>query len=1089
MRELTEIVVPCRTFGVQVRLASKDDVITPVERITLRAIGAGFDDIHALNDLLQLGERPLLDLIHDLWLAGRLIVDIQGGRLILTDEIRAAYEAGRLDRLETSERNYTVVELMQEFVSGAVIPEDGTPYPVGPYSALVPAEMTALELEHVDQAAMMAALRAHFKRTRTRSKIAQRGFISALDVVEAWLEPDQLHLMATPVGGSTQRQRWLRLEADIVLDENTNRLVFEILGPTTISATIRRDIGRELTALADRMPGQQFFRQLREQRLEDTRPAPLFGRGALDKLLARTTVLAETNPGVLDARQDELIELLDEAEAALDRAIRAQALTEVISGRADHDRAIRDLLCRAKRQLVFANPWIDLDALIRPLADGQSWISLLEAALDRGVQCVLLWGIREDANLDPSVKQALIGLGHAYPQHFRFSLRSTVVHAKFIVCDGQRALVTSYNFLQPGTSTATLELGALVRTSRDPDESEGSGEDDRGRPCEVALQLLRWSRRAFPDYEIGRRILFTADDFDLTTPPPLERRPAPDVPVSSAPAIRHWAQQWIAYADQLDVRWQQQRSTVELIEDGEHRTIFADAIRTTKRRLLVFSDRLSVDVVTDRFVALIESRLEAGTHCHFAYRREGASDLVMGPASRLRALSERSPRCTVSEADTHAKVLVADDTVTLGSLNYLSYRGEYRPGRRERTELSVRISSPRSTAEVLKLLAPALPDVPGLHATDSAAEVSRHVPVSTLHPLFAALEDTDDPAKPLTEWFESSKDPWQDVRALHDAEIGAILLERAVGGALRFGATDSPDALHWRAWLSDALWRRADFIGAALLLPPDTTSPMGLSPALAHLGAAVQRGDPFFAPPLDALGQDEAVLYLALYGLLVRGRIECTPLIDAFAARAPTPQRRWAAATLRYWGQMSSALPFPLLRRLLADRERERAIQEGYRQMYDTLVSAESMYFSFKLGQRTWGWLHRSDAFLGRMRGFYEDNDARACLDYIRVLPGLGDVLDAASLATKPVHQPFITPPKRDTCIKRLEDLRDAARRWAEAAVGEPFDPEESRRLSICIELRAKLDGLAHAKPGALGEPPLRTLLEAITPLFAARTP
>ena len=553
MRDPVEIVVPCRTFGVRARLASGEAQITPIERLALRAIGAGLDDIDTLSRLLRIGQRPLLDLIHDLWLQGHVIVDMHGGTLMLSGTARKAFADGDFSELKTGERNYELIELMQELVSGAILPSGGRSHPFGPQSALVPTELTGLSLEHISQAQLLAAVRAKLGRERTRRGGRSRGFINALDVVEAWLEPDQLHLIPSGAGATVQQQRYLGLEVDVTVDSDSGRLVFEVLGPTEIPALTRRDIGRELSAMADRLPNQYFFRHVRELRIEDARPVRVSAEVAVEALLARTVDLAETNPGVLEARQSELIDLLDDAEAALSQIARAQAEAEVIAGRLKQDDRIRTLFGEAQRQLVFANPWIDFDALIRELGEGQkSWLDLIEDALRKGVQCVLLWGIKDDSRLDPKVRQALYALANRYPNHLRFSQRAAGLHAKFVVCDARKALVTSYNFLHPGASTATLELGVLV-------EPPGKATN---QACELALELLRWSRRNYPEYEVGRRVLFTAEDFGLSEPctqigatgPDVHRAQQPDppeAPISTLPAIRHWAQQWLVHAERF----------------------------------------------------------------------------------------------------------------------------------------------------------------------------------------------------------------------------------------------------------------------------------------------------------------------------------------------------------------------------------------------------------------------------------------------------------------------------------------------------------------------------------------------------------
>lgn len=1075
MRDLIEIVVPCKIFGVQVRLATAGDQTTPLERFVLRAIGTGIDQFSELSQIFPIGQRPLLDLIHDLWLGGNVVVDLDSGQLQLTGNAATAYEEGRLAELKTCERNYQTITLMQELVSGAVLPEGGRLQPFGPQSLLVPTELTDLSLELIGSTALMAAIRQNRRQDRQSSRSQSRGFIDSLEVIEAWLEPERLILMPSSGASLGQEHRYLGVEVDVSLDGETDRLDFEVVGPPSLPALIRRDIGQRLSAMAGRQPDQLFFRRLRELRSAHDQSVQVSPWDSIERLLRHTDALAETNPGVLEARQSELIGLLDEAEAALHQAVRAQARTQVIHGHRDQDALIRTLLEEAQHQLVFANPWIDFNALIKPLEGGDlCWLDLIEAALARGVQCVLLWGIRDDAFLAPNVLQAWLKLAGEYPTAMRFSTRSAVVHAKFVVCDAGRALVTSYNFLDPSASADTMELGVVV---------EGL---EPGVANEVALQLLQWTRRRFPEYDVGRSVLCTADSFAAREPLALDLPRPPEIPVSTVPAIRHWAQQWRAHAEHLRVLLRNQRASAELVEDRQHRDILWEALRHGKRRLVVLSDRLSVDVVTDRFVAQVESRLKDGAFCHFAYRREGASDLELGPASRLTSLASQWPRCSVVETNNHAKVLLVDDEVTIGSFNFLSYVGEYRTGRRERSELSVRIRDQQTAASVIELLGPVLPEAFAAQSVETLPSLLTRAPLPRgLAGFFRAVDESDDHLGALRNLFAQSGDPWADLASLQLAGVDDALLSKAVGAALSV-ARDVEDhaARFWRGWLADDRWRQRDFIGAALLLPTEGSSPQGLSHDLAALAAAVQCGQPFDGQPAVLRGQ-EAAIYCAMVGVLVHGEQAYFNFLQQIADAAPLLMRPWVAAVEMYWHPSRPGLPLPLLRRMATQQGREKAALDGLKMIEQALIRFESLHFNFTLGQRTWGWLQRSDELFGRMRAFHESRDARGCRDYLVSLPSPGDVLDQASLAAQAVWREPIRPPKRDVCLKRIEVLVKAARYWSDAAADADLDPEDARRLDACHALRAALSTLPNAATDSLSGPPHRFLLAEIEPLFA----
>src|SRR5690606_39167562 len=81
------------------------------------------------------------------------------------------------------------------------------------------------------------------------------------------------------------------------------------------------------------------------------------------------------------------------------------------------------------------------------------------------------------------------------------SERSSRTHAKLVVQDDRRALVTSLNLLRP-SSRETLEVGAIL-TSKD----DG--------PCPPVETLLEWAREAYPEYHIGQGIYVDHEEFCL----------------------------------------------------------------------------------------------------------------------------------------------------------------------------------------------------------------------------------------------------------------------------------------------------------------------------------------------------------------------------------------------------------------------------------------------------------------------------------------------------------------------------------------------------------------------------------------------
>jgi hypothetical protein len=133
----------------------------------------------------------------------------------------------------------------------------------------------------------------------------------------------------------------------------------------------------------------------------------------------------------------------------------------------------------------------------------------------------------------------------------------------------------------------------------------------------------------------------------------------------------------------------------------EHAELLAEAIDSSKRRLLIISPWIKAAVVNTAFIAAIERRLRAGVDVYVGHGI--GSDDRGSDAHALRRLTNLAARFEskfklVRLKNTHAKILIFDDVWINTSFNWLSFKGD--PNRTFRMEEGtlVRIPSEVDTA-------------------------------------------------------------------------------------------------------------------------------------------------------------------------------------------------------------------------------------------------------------------------------------------------------------------------------------------------------------------------------------------------------
>lgn len=1096
-----EIVIPCLPFSVRARLGTKDDSLTPIERITLQAIGHGLSHVGTLSDVLGLGKRPVLDLIYDFWLRGYVLVDHQTAQVRLAGEALEAHRNDRLPALKSAESNIVQVNLLQELVSGAVLPFVAKERPVGPESALVPTQRTSLDLKGIPREALIDALTEEVQR-QGRIQRTERNLV----VREAWVEPENL-LKELERGASRHKGlRYLPILVDIFLDKGSDRLHFRVVEARGLVPSACGSVEQGLSDLSERLAAQTFFKRLRQD-LQGRLDADIPRAESVSTLEKRTRDLENSNPGVVLQRHDGLLEAHRIATEHVRRLSRRAADVRLVVGYDAHEHQIRELIRGAERQLVLACPWIKMSALLRPLKDpapgektDDAYLDLLRTALERGVHIFLLWGISKDEQLPSDVKTALLDLQRSSAGRLHFAHRPKPVHAKVVIQDARALLVSSYNFLDPAIRGDSLELGAVVR-GRKP-----------GCAAEATIQALEWARDLYPHHDTSLKMLMLPGDFGLEDTAPAELDDPPHPPEDSALAtgsetqratIVLWAKQWEATARKLILLEQTRAQGVSFIRDGQHRDALWDSLRHAQTRIAILSDQLSVDVVSDSFTRALDERLAEGVAASVLYRREGASDRAAGPASRLRELEDQRPALLrLLETRSHAKLLIHDDEALLGSFNFLSFEGSYdrARGRQIRSEVSVQLHDADVVHQLVEVLARKWEDTFGhlleRRSASPATEQLQSLPPN-LQLLLALLKGpTAEQGERLLSWFQEAVAPWSALRELRAAGLSRNLLARCAAAALATAEDlSSPEASPWRRHLALDRWLQEDFVGAAVLVEPSDTAP--LPHWLAQLGASVLLGPnahcapgyptpPSEMPPVQA----DAAALLLVHELIVGGRFELMTVLESVNEHASRTVARWATAALEFSRQVHQPLPMDVLHHRADAADQEERQENARRAFEEALADAENVGFRFPLGQHTWDRLKARRGYLHVLRMCLEDrryDRLSAWLDRLAQQNlNAEKLMDQASEDVRDAHAKQIVAPKRTSCLRRLNRAEDAARHWIAVCTEAPLDEQTSRILKSCVTLRQALADLPvpPGDPHPVIEPARSFLAVALEPLF-----
>lgn len=640
-----------------------------IETTLMRAIRAGANTPHDLTDIFGLAPRLVLQVVGDLWRAGRVSVELQAVHETLsltTSGMQELETVASTGPVKTTATTTTTEDLVIERLTGRALPTSASVRRV-PYEdrdLMVPATAEDRAVASVTQAELVAALAA----TIAGGRGTEVDEMAGQRVHSAFLQPDKLQV--------AKARRYVKLRAAAQLS-STDELTVVVLDPR-LTLSERARATRRLQAIVDSQPQSHFAQRLRARAVRSALQTRDIDQ-VLSELHRHVAALASCSYAERQQRHDKAGDLATQVAAYAQSRTTHEMDVEVISTSEEHAEVITRLFDRAQRQVVIAVPWIRAKGL-EPLR-----VPLL-SALGRGVQVVLVWGIEghleglhgpESAWLD-SITAHVNRTG--VPGKLVYSRsRAARSHAKLVISDDRQMLVTSKNFLSRSNHT---EAGVLL-----------SAVDNQHSPAIEAALSYVYDKAPEP------RIAFSLHRLPGAFGP---RDPAPELPLrlprlhpmilnEDAPpeSVDAWAAAWADAAGRVQRLLSRPLPTVDPVSDLAHRGVLRDAVGAASTRVIIASDKMTETALSQDAAEQIIGRAAEGIAVTLRYRESP----IDGHAGLHDILAADEPAIDLArDPSMHAKVVVRDDQSLIGSFNPLSVDANLRK-RRSTGEFGVIVQS------------------------------------------------------------------------------------------------------------------------------------------------------------------------------------------------------------------------------------------------------------------------------------------------------------------------------------------------------------------------------------------------------------
>ncbi|GAB2925879.1 hypothetical protein [Streptomyces heilongjiangensis] len=1046
------IYVPCDTFLVHVS-AGFGDVLSPIEMTALRLIDGldrdrdgkpGITSVDELVELLGLGHRVTLELLHDVWRKGYVRLDFARGGVLVSEEVRTRIAEKTLHELPGAETLDYACEVMIDRLTGLVQPRRGTLAPGSGRLAMEPV-LDDTTLAQVPRAELIPALERDLRRRYTeRDENGPDAGAGAFQGRHGTGRPPRVLSYRTPTDeAQITERRWLPLDVLVHEDPDTGRLQI-VVADRTYPASRHQLAGERLTQLATDNASTPFVRALRDLAGQDLVDPP-----PLERLLVRLRERADRAVSALAAdRSARHLELCDEARtvcAALDNRTASEVRAVTVTAE-EHEERIAELVGACRAQLVIAAPKITV-------AGWRRWEPALRRALDARVTVVLLWGEQPTAQLPEPVHNALVSLVRRYGSgRLVYPQVAPCPEANVVIRDDQAALITSRDIMGYAARQA---LGLLLTAPEDDSH------------CTVFGQLLSWSAGTVPTARMSRLLRTTGDAFGTGQPALPEALGFPEAPPEEAnapeAAVRAWSDGWVAYARaQAETAEGRELPAARVMDTDAHVDLLWRALRSAARRLVISSDRPpSVD---DRFMTLLTRRLREGVWVTLGLAVPPGQE----PAELVRLAAEYPGRLRLVPA--RGRVLVHDDEVLVGGRDLLGEGGRGARRGRPRPAPGIVLTGAGAAAA----LAAAVGEPPEVAAfvrrqEKAAAETSGTNPnvVYARQRIVTNWRPGAEGAALLRTELGRSEDSWAVLEDLDRTGDPEVVTAAAACCLLHHTAAAPPEtSARWRLRLVRLCWEEGDYTRAALLRR--SVADQAARPRLPLAAVAASRGGRRLGTHLlevvadtDLDPDEQTALLLIAVEEVLRTRdglpLDALDVVTELSTVLGEPWNDVGDALRRCHRELYGLPAGPQIRRALSDEQHQEERDAQWQALEQALLVADRPPLSTKPAIRTHHVLFRDDRLFGRIRALVAGRDTEGLSALLARETGAGrrhgdgravaaDLVDDTWRGVSQPRTELLHSAPRENYLSKLGEVLDLAWRVATAEAGpEPSgDPRSS---------------------------------------------
>ena len=1109
---MTTVYIPCQVFEVPVT-AGPSKKLSRLERLALEAIYAGVSKpeltyFRDLVKLFQLGHRPTLDLVVDLWRRGYVAVDIEQ-RLWITEPVKQ--RIGRLEDLVSGQVKQVRLSVMQELVSGHVLSYQRGPTVFEPIRVVPP----AIEFGSLRRASLHEVMQV------LERQLEQR--FSRED--EPWKVLD-MNLGFTEHPDMAPRVRHTLLEARVecIKDEAAERTLFRLQYPQSLSARARADIEAILADMAESRADHPFYRKITAEAEQGLPPAFVDPGELSERLLREVQHLGQVNAGNIAHFHDELLEHAGEVKRWYQEQRSQRVEVKILETIEDHEAAFDQVIEAAEKQLVLvaAHPRYSAFDRLRPAIEG---------ALNDGVSVFLIWGGSRDDKLDTALGNLLGTLKASHRLHVLYAERPARIKASFLIADDRHLLVTSWHFLEHGGKEdrkAFRDLGFHVMPA------------SVARQASPIKEALEWVAQHHPERRLAQRMKVSVgrsdeSDGDELANTALELT-AFDFKEDASYRASHlglWQQQWKAMAARLEQIVTRPGLTARWIADGRHREVLWSVLRRPGRWLLILSWKLDRNIAKPIMVEALRNWLKGGARILIGFREEVTSCVELRELEaqfpvtfRLRQLTGDMPQ-----------LLMTEELCLLSSYGFLSFTGFYDQHRAHEIshDLGVILRGGDAVRRILDSVTRWLPEAALLAQELAPSELAvASVPGATvplppeavlagLQELVSELARRPDDGDDEQEWEERRTEllhrwfreadaaaAWAALDVLAAVDFPDI--ERAVASCLALQPAEG-DGLkrdRWLGWLVDHLW----YHGEVWQRPDNALRAAVLSESLDSMAVPYRRPPQWMAlltaarcqPAIlsdqlmngvlrPSLSESEVLALTAVGISAILEQVEVVQLacdsLDLLDDRLPEALRRCVSGVREFWGRTGRSLPSATLEQWANDSRRLARAADLRRDFLQQVERERQRRFNFSLARAAWSVLFGEQGPLASLIAAVRAEDPRLVRKRLEeVGRDLGSLLDEATsngiekagfLLDRREQDRRIVNQYRTSYLRQLGDFFAVAEHWADLRqpvtemVDTVYRPSVARLSREMKALLPDLEAFAVAREGPDG-PLLRGL-------------